>query len=146
MNSVVIIDPDGHVTTGPPPDVPPWEDRHQAVLGIDEATLTTALGPQREFGGWLVSTPAGQAVIAPADGLDGAWDITGPNGILAAIAALILAATGRSRHCEQLVHPNRPVGAPASPCGRRFLHSGPHRSRQALSRYQRQANIRRQGR
>lgn len=148
-SGMLVISPDGKVTTGPKPAAPPWEYRQQALVGISEDVLADALGPKDNLiGGWLAWTPAGQAMITPADGLP-AWEVSGPDGILPAIAALIFAATGgRRRYCGWPVRPyGAGPGAPMRACGRRFLHNGPHRSRQAVRRaLQRAADRRRQGR
>lgn len=136
---VILIDQAGTITTGPPPGRPEWADQYQGTMWAAGTLLTRLLGDPEPFGGWLVYTETGMALIGPADDMPGAWDITGGEGTHGPVSRAIWKALGRAGarpRCGHPVHAYREsYGELPVPCGRPMLHHGPHRSPQALRRY-----------
>lgn len=143
----VLIDQAGTITAGPPPASPEWEDQYQSTMWAAGTLLTRLFGQPQPFGGWLVYTPAGLALIGPADNTPGAWDITGAESTLAPVARAVWKTLGRDGTRPRCGHPVNAYGEsydiPPAPCGRPILHPGPHRSPQALRRYSERAAERR---
>jgi hypothetical protein len=145
----ILISQAGQVTRGTPPAAPQFDDLYQATLWAGGTLLTRLFGDPQPFGGWLAYTPAGIALITPAEGaLRGdAWDVTGAQATLGPVTRAIRKALGRlgeRPRCGYPVHAyGEPEGTPPVPCGRPLLHPGRHRSPQALARYSRRAAERR---